>query len=310
MSDRTKLILIEGFPGSGKSTTAQWLARQWQVASRACRWLYEQHPAHPVVGVPTGAVYKTWDEYFAYRSERWRAFTSETARGSAVVIMESTLLQYPVLVPLRRRVATETMVAFLRIVVDIIRPLAPRLVYLKAPDPDMMYRQITARRGGPAYTETLLPAYETGEAGEFFRSRGLRGFDGLLVYWREHNAICERAVEVLELETLVVDPSEGDWPQRRAAIARFLGFTPQADESPSPSELERYVGQYRVVFKGKIYECAVGLKEGRLVINGVLWPDNGLLWKGNNLFEAESWPFEVVFESAAEGGVGQLSIHG
>jgi hypothetical protein len=223
--------------------------------------------------------------------------------------MESALLQYPVFATLRRGVVTETIVAFLRNVADIIRPLAPRLVYLKAPDPDMVYRAITARRGGPALIETLLPAYETGEAGEFFRARRLHGFDGLLAYWREHNAICERAVEALELETLVVDPREGDWPQRRAGIARFLGFTPRADESPSPRELARYVGHYRVAFKGKVHECVVGLEEGRLVINGVLWPDNGLLWKDDNVFEAESWPFEVVFDSAAEGGVGHLSIH-
>jgi hypothetical protein len=308
MADVTQLILIEGFPGSGKSTTAQWLARQWQVAGRACGWFYEQQPDHPVVGIPAGADYKTWEAYFAYRRQRWSAFAAETARGRALSIVESALLQYPVFVTLRRGVATETIVAFLRSVADIIRPLAPRLVYLQAPDPDTTYRAIIARRGGVALIETLLPAYETGEAGEFFRARGLHGFDGLLAYWREHNAICERAVEVLELETLVVDPRNGDWPQRRAAIARFLGFTPRPDESPSAAELARYVGYYRVVWKGEIHDCIVTLKDGRLVINGVLWPDNTLLWRDDNVFEAESWPFEVVFESAAEGGVGCLSI--
>ena len=308
MSGVTKLILVEGFPGSGKSTTAQWLARQWQLAGRACRWFYEQQPDHPVVGIPAGTDYKTWEEYFAYRRERWMAFTAETARGDALIVMESALFQYPVFVTLRRGVAPEVIVAFLRSVADIIRPLAPRLVYLAAPDPDMTYRVITARRGGTAYTETVLPAYETGEEGEFFRARGLHGFDGLLAYWREHNAICERAVEGLGLETLVVDPRDGDWSRRRAAIARFLGLTPVPEEPPSAAELGRYVGRYRLMWKGEVRECAVSVKDGRLVVNGLLWPDNSLLWKGGNVFHAESWPIEVVFESAAEGGVGRLSI--
>lgn len=308
MADVTPLILIEGFPGSGKSTTAQWLARQWQVAGRTCRWLYEQQPDHPVVGIPVGADYTTWEEYFAYRRERWSAFTAKTAREHALTIMESALLQYPVFVTLRRGVAPETIVAFLRSVADIVRPLAPRLVYLKASDPETTYRGIIARRGGAALIETLLPAYETGEPGEFFRVRGLHGFDGLLAYWREHNAVCERAVEVLELETLVVDPRDGDWPQRRAAIARFLGFTPRPDESPSTAELARYVGHYRVAWKGGVHDCLVTLKDDRLVINGVLWPDNTLLWRDDSVFEAESWPFEVVFESPAEGHVGRLSM--
>ncbi|PYN33064.1 MAG: hypothetical protein DMD98_13190 [Candidatus Rokuibacteriota bacterium] len=62
------------------------------------------------------------------------------------------------------------------------------------------------------------------------------------------------------------------------------------------------------MWKGKVRECAVSMEDGRLVINGLLWPDNGLLWKGGNVFDAESWPFEVVFESAAEGDAGCLSI--
>lgn len=156
----------------------------------------------------------------------------------------------------------------------------------------------------------MLPAYETGEASEFFRARGLHGFDGLLAYWREHNAICERAVEVLELETLVVDPRDGDWPWRRAAIAHFLGLPLVAESPPSVSELRHWVGRYRVMWKSEVRECAVSVEDSRLVIDGLLWPGNCLLWKGDNVFSAESWPFEVVFESAAAGGVGCLSVRG
>jgi hypothetical protein len=65
------LVFVEGFPGSGKSTTAQWLARQWQRTDRACRWLHEHQPDHPVVGIPAGARYETWEEYFEYRRDRW-----------------------------------------------------------------------------------------------------------------------------------------------------------------------------------------------------------------------------------------------
>lgn len=322
MTDATRLVAIEGFPGSGKSTTAQWLARQWQLGGRACRWFYEQQSDHPVVGIPMGADYKTWEEYFAYRRERWLAFAADASTAQPLSIMESALLQYPVFVMLRRGVATDTIVAFLLSVADIIRPLAPRLVYLKTSDPDRAYRGIIARRGGAALVDTLLPAYETGEAGEFFRARGLHGLDGLLAYWREHNAICERAIDVLGLDTLIVDPIDRDWPRRRQAIARFLGLTPRPDRSPSTTELMRYVGHYHVAWKGDIPpvpvgpygrnvradECVVSLESDRLVINGVLWPDNRLLWKEENIFEAEAWPLEVVFESAARGGVGRLSI--
>ena len=238
------------------------------------------------------------------------AFTAEAARGDMLIVMESALLQYSIFVTLRRGVAAEVIVAFLRSVADIIRPLAPRLVYLATPDPDTAYRTITGQRGGRSLIETLLPAYETGEAGEFFRARGLHGFDGLLAYWREHSAICERAIETLELQTLVVDPRDGDWSWRQAAIARFLGLALVAEPSLAPGELGRWVGRYRVVWKGEVRESTVSVKDGHLIIDGLLWPGNSLRWKGDNVFDAESWPLEVVFESAPEDGLGRLSVRG
>src|SRR2546427_10056842 len=150
MSWRTKRHPGRGFPGCGKSPTAQGVSRQWQLPCRTWRWFYEQQPHHPVVDIPAGADYKTWEEYFAYRRERWMAFTAEAARSDALIVMESALLQYPVFVTLRRGVAPEVIIAFLRSVADIVRPLAPRLGYLAAPDPAVAYRAITACRGGAA----------------------------------------------------------------------------------------------------------------------------------------------------------------
>ena len=249
---------------------------------------------------------------FAFvRRRRWATFIADQARGDEIVIMESALLQYSIFVTLRRGVSAEVILAFLGSVADILRPSAPRLVYLAAPDPDVAYRAITARRGGAACVEAILPQYQPGDAGEFFRARGLHGFDGLLAYWREHNAVCERAVDALSFDTLVVDPRHGDWPWRRATIARFLGLTPAPEPTPPPAELARWVGRYRGEWKGEARECAVSVEDGRLVIDGLFWPRSGLLWMRDNVFDAEAWPFEVVCESAArEGRVGSLSVRG
>ena len=52
-----RIILVEGFPGCGKSTTAQWLARQLRTAGRPAEWFYEQQRPHPMAGeTPTGNV--------------------------------------------------------------------------------------------------------------------------------------------------------------------------------------------------------------------------------------------------------------
>src|SRR5436309_2377752 len=93
------------------------------------------------------------------------------------------------------------------------------------------------------------------------------------------------------LKTLVVDPRDGDWSWRRAAIARFLGLALVAEPSLAPGEL----GEVRE----STVSVTVSVKDGHLIIDGLLWPGNSLRWKGDNVFDAESWPLEVVFESVA-----------
>jgi hypothetical protein len=63
-----------------------------------------------------------------------------------------------------------------------------------------------------------------------------------------------------------------------------------------------------VTWKDDRRECTVALEDGHLVLDGLLWPHNRLLWKDDMMFDAESWPFEVVFESPADGSDGRLSI--
>jgi adenylate kinase family enzyme len=45
---RTRLVLFEGIPGSGKSTTGQFIARRLAVLGISARWWHEEEAAHSV----------------------------------------------------------------------------------------------------------------------------------------------------------------------------------------------------------------------------------------------------------------------
>ena len=299
----TKLVLVEGFSGTGKSTTAQWLAIQWGRQGRPCRWVYEHQKSHPVCGVPSDIEHRTWDEFFEERLAQWVSFTAGAQASGTLTILESAFLQHLIMVLLRREVAADTIVAFIRRIGEAIRPLDPRLVYFLEPHPDMAYREICGRRG-PAWTQTVLGYFESSP---FSERRGLRGFDGLLAYWREHNTVADRAVAELDIGKLVVDPRRGDWTWRRSEIARFLELRLAPDSPRAEAELARYVGRYRVAWNGQIHECSVTLEDGTLLLHDLLWPANRLIWKDTNVFYAESWPVELIFEQDALGTIRSLT---
>jgi hypothetical protein len=127
----------------------------------------------------------------------------------------------------------------------------------------------------------------------FARNRGVSGIDGLLEYWREHNAVCEAIVRESGMPTLTVDPREGGWRERRGAIARFVDLAASTEEPTlDKRELDRIVGRYR---QGE-RTLTVSVRDGGLVLDGLLWPRNRLVSIAPSVFEAESWPLVLTFQ--------------
>ena len=284
------IILVEGFPGCGKSTTAQWLARQFRAAGRPAEWFYEQQRPHPMAGeTPTPP--SSWQDYFAARLARWSRLSQRVRSSGTVSILESAWLQGPVFLMLHRDLNRGLIKAFILKTVEAMRGADPALIYLSQPDPVGGMRRLFDRRG----LSWGLAHAGHNDGLEFARNRGVSGIDGLLEYWREHNAVCEAIVRESGMPTLTVDPRKGEWRERRAAIARFLDLG-AATEEPTldQPELGRLVGEYRQGARTFI----VSVRDGALELDGLLWPRNRLLPIAPGVFEAESWPRLLTFQDA------------
>jgi hypothetical protein len=267
-------------PGCGKSTTAQFLATQLRGAGHRARWHYEEETPHPVFR----ARYEgpTWDGYFADRRDRWAAFVASVESSDEVVILESVLLQTPIMTTLREDVvAPDAILAHLARVQASLWRLSPLLVYLRHPRPDEVLLPTLARRG-PRWEAHHVQALATTR---YAAARGVSGVSGLLAYWREHAELVERAI----LKALAV-PLTADATMPEASLRRFAG---------------RYRGGAATA-----RECEISVREGRLVLDGFCWPANPLLPCGPETFEAESWPFELRFESDERGVVQRLELSG
>jgi hypothetical protein len=294
-----ELVFVDGAPGTGKSTTAQFLARQLARHGRPARWVYEEEVPNPFVPEtpPAGARTwedGTWDAWADAHVERWRAVARAAADTRETLVAESVLLQRPVFTMLRRdadRAAIEAVVNRFAVTVA---PLNPTLVYLAHPDPERAWRAVMAKRGAAE----LAAAVHRSEEWPFVRSRGRGGLEGVIAYWRAHAALCDDIVSSLPMTTHMIDAAEGTWSERRARICACLGIPCTEPAVPAIDALSPCTGRYRR--DGR--EITIDLEAGALVLRGALWPSNALLPVEGDLFDVEAWPLRVRFEPDGNGG--------
>jgi len=138
-----------------------------------------------------------------------------------VNIVESAWLEGLLFLMLHRGLFKE----FILMTVEAMRDADPILIYLSQPDPDGGMRRLFDRRG--LWWGLSLAGHN--DSSVFARNRRVSVVDGLLKYWREHSALCEAIVNESGMPTLTVDPRDGEWRERRAAIARFLNLAASAE---------------------------------------------------------------------------------
>jgi hypothetical protein len=290
----SRLVFVEGFPGAGKSTTAQFLARRLARGGGRVRWIYEGEAPNPLVPSAPAGGYRSWEQFVDRRVARWRAFAAAAVDQDVTVIPESALLQLPVFTMLRRNLDPSLIVAFVERLVAAASPLRPMLVYLARRDPEAAFRTLGESRG----LSWLLHHVANSAGYTFVQARGLAGLEGLLAYWRAHADLCGTIVDRIGLPKLALDVDGGDWAGRRRQICEFVGAPLEDEPAPEAAELAPMAGRYG---DGR-REVTVEMGEGRLVVRGLFWPTT-LLPVRRNVFDLESWPVRVSFDHDGAGHV-------
>ena len=88
----SRLIFVEGLPGSGKSSTSQFICNQLRRHGQRGRWYHEEEPRHPVA--PSKGLQDA-DSFAPYSETElggWRDFVSTRTRWSEITI-ESRFFQ-------------------------------------------------------------------------------------------------------------------------------------------------------------------------------------------------------------------------
>jgi hypothetical protein len=283
----SRLIFVEGFPGAGKSTTAQFLARQLARRGGRARWVYEGEVPNPLVPTTPSGGYASWEQFANRHVERWRTFAVAAAEHDVTVVPESALLQLPVFTMLRRNLDPTVIADLVGRLVEAARPLRPSLVYLARRDPEGAFKAIGERRG----IAWLLHHVASSSGYAFVQARGLTGLEGLLAYWRAHAELCDKLVDQADLPQLVLDVEANGWAERRRRICDFVDVPYHDELVADATAVARVTGRYS---DGK-RTVTIETVEGHLALTVMLGRRYALLPVAPDVFDVEAWPHRLSF---------------
>jgi thymidylate kinase len=312
-----KLILVEGIPGAGKSTTAHFLRRHLARNGIPVRWWYEEQVGHPLYVFDDLASLRqvVSDIYSGHHRRvvtaalaRWRALAACLDHTEEVVVLDGCLLGYLTWTLFPAGVPHQEIEDYARRVAGIIRPARPCVVHLYERDTARALRRICERRGGATEERFIQRATHS----PYGRRRGLQGFEGLVRYWEDYRALSAALLAAAELPVLTIESAAGAWPAYHRQITEYLGLPPPQEEAVPAASLAPLAGVYARGAGDGVQSCRVDLEGGSLFVTGLpcVWRHSRLIPVAPLTFEVESLPFRVHFEVDGSGAGRRLRAGG
>jgi thymidylate kinase len=212
MSD-TKLALIEGSPGTGKSTTTRHIGSALQQLGIACRWYLEEDDPHPIACLDF-AIKELPDKMIPL----WTSFAEHAMQESVVTIIESRLWQNTALFMFMSNIEVEEIVQFNEQMGQALASLSPILVYLDQEDTEAALRRLYALRGEKWMQEAL----EMTTAYPWFQSRGLKDFAGWVQFFAEWQRVITQLFNDWPHRKIKVQNPHDDWERAYQQIDDYL----------------------------------------------------------------------------------------
>jgi thymidylate kinase len=228
----TRLVLIEGLPGSGKSTTAQKLAEEITNTGNSCQCFLEWDVDHPI---PIGDDFNL-DKVITSSRERepsmlqqWQQIAQAARSQELVTVLESRFWQTSVMLMYIAGMPKEDVLASNRRVISAIQALKPILIYFAIDDPKMFAKRTIQlkeeewqRSGFPgSWAQHLFDAFDSQP---WMTQRGLSGLEGMLALWEEWAQVSEELYARLPFPKIMIRDPHEDWAKTMKQMRDFLGL--------------------------------------------------------------------------------------
>jgi hypothetical protein len=228
----TSLILIEGPPGSGKSTTAEILAGEIAKTGKACQCFQEWHPENPIAigsDLDLDQVVSTSIEREGEVLQQWQQFTLSRQDSDLVTVMESRFWQTSLMLMYAAGSPLENILASSLRVIEAIQSLKPTLIYFQIDDlRGFTNRTIEIKEA--EWQRAGFPGTWVGhisiavENQKWFTRQSLTGLEAYLAFLEEWAQISEQLYDQLTFPKLTILNPYLDWTAAMGQMREFLSL--------------------------------------------------------------------------------------
>lgn len=213
-----KLWLIEGLPGTGKSTIAEHLCRQAKESGYDALWYREESADHPVHFRSLTKQRSNGQSFIEACLQSWLSFTEKCQNDGAVHILEGSAFQSTVRFMMEERLVP--IEDYYQRFEEIVEPLNPRIVYFRTRNASLHSRYVSELRGSDwsAKVSSYL------ERTPFSISAGLKGLSGMHGFWAAYAQVCDELAERTKMPIKFVEFVPGDWKRHMSEAAEFFGL--------------------------------------------------------------------------------------
>lgn len=204
----TRLILIEGLPGAGKTTTTCYLRDVLQRSGVECRQYLEEDRQHPI----------ECTEFAEDMLPLWENFVTQAQCEPTLTIIESRLWQNTALFMYMSECSMEKITCFVRKVEQALIPLAPVLVYLDQENTESALARLYTCRGENWMNETIGWTTQY----PWFQSRGLHDFAGWVQFFTEWRQVAEQLYNDWPVRKLKILDPHANWVSAYQQMRTFL----------------------------------------------------------------------------------------